>query len=323
MDLYNLTEKIKEVLKTKKTKIIFCDGDDDRIKTVAKYLLKNNLSTPQLLYKKTKSDEYGMNIFESPFKESVFEILNETLKSKFDTNQIKKLVDDELYFGCALLKNGYADGLIAGANRTTADTVRATLYCLGVNPNIKTVFGFFLVSAKNYGFGDEHWFLFADCAVIPNPSPKQFANIAISCDKIFKLFFNEQARIAFLSFSTNGSAKDQTIEKIYQTAKLLENSNILFDGELQVDAAIDETVAKIKNANLNKDVAGKANVFIFPDLNSGNISYKILQRLGNCRVIGPILWGLNLPVSDLSRGANIDEILDTSLSLCYIINKGN
>ncbi|MDP2912456.1 MAG: phosphate acetyltransferase [Candidatus Omnitrophota bacterium] len=215
-----------------------------------------------------------------------------------------------LIFGGLLVRRGAADGFVAGASHTTADTVRAALRCLKVDKNIGVVAGSFLMEVPNSPYGEKGVFIFADCGVNPEPDAKQLAGIAVLSADLFDKLVGKTPRVAFLSYSSKGSAKGPLVDKVKEAvARAKEISpKILIDGEFQVDSAIVPEVAMIKcEAN---DVAGKANVLIFPDLNSGNISYKMTQRLANARAVGPILVGLTQPASDLSRGCTAEDIVD-------------
>ncbi|MFH0764577.1 MAG: phosphate acetyltransferase [Candidatus Omnitrophota bacterium] len=217
---------------------------------------------------------------------------------------------DYLIFGGMLVRQGLADGFVAGASHTTPDVIRTALRCLTIDKNIGVVSGAFLMEVPNSPYGDNGAFIFADCGVNPEPNSRQLAGIAVSSADLFRKLTGHAPRVAFLSYSSKGSAEGPLVQKVRDAvAKAKESSSgLLIDGEFQVDSAIVPEVARIKCAE--SEVAGKANVLIFPDLNSGNISYKMTQRLANARAVGPLLMGFTKPASDLSRGCFVEDIVD-------------
>ena len=217
---------------------------------------------------------------------------------------------DYLTFGAMLVRLDAADGFVAGANHTTADTVRAALRCLRIDREIGVVSGAFLMEVPNSAYGEKGVFIFADCGVNPEPNARQLAGIAVSSANLFKKIVGKTPRVAFLSYSSKGSAEGPLVEKVKEALRRARESSpeLLVDGEYQVDSAIVPEVAAIKCPG--DSIAGKANVLIFPDLNSGNISYKLTQRLANARAVGPLLQGFLKPASDLSRGCTAEDIVD-------------
>lgn len=232
---------------------------------------------------------------------------------KISEQDAHALLDDTLYHGVASLMSGEVDGLVAGSLRPTADVVRATLHHMGTRPHHKLVSGQFLVESLDQNSSNTGPYLFSDCAVVPEPSSRSLATIAATAAESYRFFTGGQPRVAFLSFSTKGSAEHPLVDRIREAHHHLHETHpeIIADGELQLDAAVDGPTATVKNAG-GSPVAGHANVFVFPTLEAGNIAYKMAQRFGRCRVAGPILWGLEKPVSDLSRGCTVDEIIDTA-----------
>lgn len=222
----------------------------------------------------------------------------------------KTVVESYLTFGALLVRQDYADGFVAGAKNTTADVVRTALRCLRIDKKVGVVAGAFLMEVPNSKYGANGVFIFADCGVNPEPNARQLAGIGILSAKLFQQLVGHTPRVAFLSYSSKGSAEGPLVEKVKEAlARAKEMSpDIYIDGEFQVDSAIVPEVAKIKCAA--SDVAGQANVLVFPDLNSGNISYKLTQRLANARAVGPLLEGFTKPCSDLSRGCDVDDIID-------------
>ncbi|MFA6321157.1 MAG: phosphate acetyltransferase [Candidatus Omnitrophota bacterium] len=217
---------------------------------------------------------------------------------------------DYLTFGTMLVRRGLADGFVAGANHTTADTVRAALRCLKIDKNIGVVSGAFLMVVPDSVYGEKGAFIYADCGVNPEPNARQLSGIAVSNAELFRKLTGQTPRVAFLSYSSKGSAEGPLVEKVKEAVSRAREASpgILVDGEFQVDSAIVPEVAAIKCPA--SDVAGKANVLIFPDLNSGNISYKLTQRLAKARAVGPLLVGFSKPASDLSRGCSAEDIID-------------
>ncbi|MEN6445625.1 MAG: phosphate acetyltransferase [Candidatus Cloacimonas sp.] len=225
-------------------------------------------------------------------------------------SQALETVRNPLYFGAFMVKDKKVDGMVAGAANTTADVLRAALQVIGVMPGLKTVSSTFIMPVPDFR-GEARVFLFADCAVVPNPTSEQLADIAISTALTRKAIIGDEPKVALLSFSTLGSAKDELINKVIEAKAILTERKVdfEFDGELQVDAAIIPEVAKRKAPG--SSIAGKANTFIFPDLQAGNIGYKLVQYFGKIKAIGPILQGLDAPASDLSRGCSVEDIVNT------------
>ncbi|MDD5449186.1 MAG: phosphate acetyltransferase [Candidatus Omnitrophica bacterium] len=222
----------------------------------------------------------------------------------------KTLLEMPVYFGALMVKNGAADAFVAGAVSTSADVARAAIYCIGIDRKAGTLSSSFVIQLENSPYGERGLFIFADCGVLTDPSPVQLAGIAYSSAKLFKALFDKEPKVALLSYSTKGSAEGPVIDKVRQALKIAMEKypDLLIDGELQLDAAVDIEVAKKKCPGSN--IAGRANVLIFPDLNSGNIGYKLAHRLAGARAIGPLLQGIARPCSDLSRGCSTQDIVD-------------
>jgi phosphate acetyltransferase len=218
---------------------------------------------------------------------------------------------DSLVSGCLLLREHEAEGFIGGASRTTADTLRAVFSIIGLAPKTSALFGFFLLE-KRLSDGDvRELVLLADCAVVPEPSPKQLAAIAVGAADAYRAFTGGEPRVAFLSFSTAGSAEHPFVDKVRQARDLAREKapSLQIEGEWQADAALDAFSATIKGVG-DSPMAGRANVLIAPTLETGNIAYKLVQRLGGCRAVGPVLWGTAQPANDLSRGCSSEDVLD-------------
>ncbi|MFZ1323047.1 MAG: phosphate acetyltransferase [Ignavibacteria bacterium] len=323
MDLFN--ELIKKSKRKRKT-IIFPESNDERVINAVKKILKTGCAKVILI-------ETGENVLKKIPDNKDLLIIDKEFCSQFvkDYHKIKSVkipdqkieqseseLKDTLTFSCMLLKNGYADGIIAGSVYKTSEVLKNSISLLGVSKNNKTVSSFFLFTFPSNHIFKEKIFAYADCGVVPNPDAEQLSDIAISTANNFKKLTGLKPKVAFLSFSTKGSAKSDSIEKVIKAVELTRKRSptLIVDGELQFDTAFVPEVADRKNPK--GKIKGDANVFIFPDLNSGNIAYKITERIGGAIATGPILQGLAKPVMDLSRGCSADDIFNMSLIISNI-----
>lgn len=315
MGIRSLFGSLREKISGKNLKIVFPEGNDERVLRAAARLKFEGLIEPiilgdvkevrALLAKFGFADQNYVIINSAEYDQfdEVKEAFLEIRKGKVTPEDAERLLQDVNYFGVMLVKLGLADGMVSGAIHSTADTVRPALQIIKTRPGISRTSGVFLMNRET----TEQRLVFADCAINIDPTAQELAEIAVNTADTAKIF-DIEPKIAMLSFSTKGSAKAPQVEKVQTATKIAKETrpDILLDGELQFDAAFVPETAAVKAPD--SDIAGQANVFIFPDLQSGNISYKIAQRLGMFEAIGPILQGLNKPVNDLSRGSSAEDI---------------
>lgn len=252
--------------------------------------------------------------FTEPYAE-LFKKLRE--KKGISLEEAREQARNPLYLGCLMIKRGDADAMVAGALSPTSHVLRAAFQVLKTKPGISVVSGaFIMLLPENCPFGDDHMLVFADCAVVPDPSAEELAQIAIETAKTTRNIAGLEPRVAMCSFSTKGSASNERVDKVVEATRLAHelDPSLLLDGELQADAAIVPGVGEMKAPG--SPVAGHANTLIFPSLEVGNIAYKLVQRLAGAGAVGPILQGLAAPVNDLSRGATVDDIVNTIIVTC-------
>jgi phosphate acetyltransferase len=243
-------------------------------------------------------------------KEHYINLMVELRKSKGMTKEeAARLIEDPLYLGVLMIKNGDADGEVSGADHATGDVLRPAFHYVKTAPGISVVSGAFIMILPEKCFGENGVIIFADGAVHPNPNEKELAEIAVASAHTARAIAGFEPRIAMLSFSTKGSAKNEMVDKVVNATRIAREMapDLQIDGELQADAALIEAIGRSKAPG--SSIAGKANVLIFPDLNSGNIAYKLVQRLAHAEAIGPVLQGMAAPINDLSRGCSVSDIV--------------
>ena len=300
-------DRVYERARKLKARIVLAEGEDARVQEAGRRIEREGLGKVELLDKATPHAA----------RPAMISLLRTRRPDKFPNDSAAtKALEHPLVFGACLVGVGEADVMLGGAVYTSAETIRAALWAVGTAPGIATVSGAF------YMVKDDRVLTFADSAVCPEPAPAQLADIAIASARERRRIVGDEPVVAFLSYSTKGSASGPRVERVLNgMAKLSERQpDFAFDGELQLDAALVPDVAAHKAPG--SPAAGRANVLIFPDLDAGNIGYKLVQRLGGWTALGPILQGLARPISDLSRGATSDDIVDTAAIAILQTRKG-
>lgn len=326
----NYIDKIKEKAKRIKRTIVLPESDDIRTLKAASITMKEGFANIILIGDESKINDIandnnidldGVKIINPNTYEEKEKLINEFYelrKSKGITlEEAEKIITENyLYFGNMLVKNGIADGLVAGAVNSSANVLRPALQILKTAKESKIVSSFFLMEVPNCKYGSNGLFVYSDCGMIQNPTSEELVEIAKASAESFKLLVDETPIVAMLSHSTFGSSKHSDVDKVTNAVKLIkeENNDLIVDGELQFDAAVVSEVAERKAKN--SKVAGKANVLVFPDLDAGNIAYKITERLAHANAYGPITQGIAKPVNDLSRGCNEFDIVGVIAITC-------
>jgi len=316
-------EKIIENAKKYKKHIVLPEGLEERILRAADNVLVNDIARITLLGSQdevlTKAKSLGLNNINKativnpktfPKKDEYVELMLQLRRSKGLTREdAEHLIEDPLYLGTMMIKAGDADGKVAGAANATGDVLRPAFQYVKTQPGISVVSGAFFMVFEDENIGSNGVILFADCAVTPNPNEHELAEIAITAAMTARSIGGFEPKVAMLSFSTKGSALHEMVDKVVRATQIAKKlaPGLQIDGELQVDAAIVPAIGKSKAPD--SPIAGNANVLVFPTLESGNIGYKLVQRLCNAEAVGPILQGMGAPINDLSRGCSVEDII--------------
>ncbi|MBR3049266.1 MAG: phosphate acetyltransferase [Bacilli bacterium] len=316
-----IIESIKERAKLNKKKIILPEINDERVLEAASIITKEDIADIIMIGNEDEINK-AKNKFTldkvSFINPNTFPYIDKLINTYYEERKhkgisfeeaVNTIKNDYMYFSCMLVKSGFADGIVSGASHSSADVIRPALQTIRNKATTKLVSAFFLMEVPNCEYGENGVFIFADSGLNQYPNSEELSHIAVNSAESFKLLVDKEPKVAMISHSTKGSAKHDNVNKIINATELAKkvNPNLKIDGELQADAAIVPEVAKIKCPD--SEVAGKANVLIFPDLDAGNNAYKLVERLAKAKAYGPITQGMNYPVNDLSRGCNALDIV--------------
>lgn len=317
----NFIERIKERARENKKTIVLPESMDRRVLEAAQTIIKEDIANVILIGKEEEINNLSsgldlnnvtiINPYTSDLTEELVNYLYELRKEKGMTLEEAErlLTEDYMYYACMLVKTKRADGVVSGACHSTSNTLRPALQIIKTKPGVKLVSAFFLMVVPNCDYGENGTFIFADSGLEQNPDPEKLAAIAASSADSFKLLVEKEPTVAMLSHSTMGSAKHADVDKVIEATRIAKEQypEYKIDGELQLDAAIVPEIGKSKAPN--SEVAGCANVLVFPDLDAGNIGYKLVQRLAKAEAYGPVCQGIASPVNDLSRGCSSSDIV--------------
>ncbi len=331
MEISGIVAKMAEKVRKNKKKIVLPESEDPRVLKAAAIVALNDYANIVLIGKREEIEKKckDENIDMPYDKIEIVDNLTSSKKDEYDTllyelrknkgmtlENAKKINEDKVYFATMMVKSDDADGLVSGAIHSTANTLRPALQIIKAADGIKNVSSFFLMETKKKEIGEEGVLIFSDCGLIEFPTKEQLIDITIESAQSYKMLTGYEPKVALLSYSTKGSAKGEAIDKLNDVLNELKERKVDFevDGEFQLDAAIIPEVAALKAPE--SKVAGHANVLIFPNLEAGNIGYKMAQRFGDTLAIGPVTQGLKKPVNDLSRGSSVEDIVGTIIVTC-------
>jgi len=316
-DTWNKARKLNKT-------IVLPETNDVRVLRAAEIITKSHLAKIVLIGKETEINELaakngvnisGAAIIDPALSENLEKYISEYQKLRekkgMTTEEARKIISEDYpFFGAMMVRDSDADGMVTGADHPTSHTIKATVHCVGVAPGISLISSFFAMITPKKEFGIDGLLFYADCGVNPNPTADQLSDIAITTADSFRKLVGRDPKVAMLSFSTKGSASHPDVDKVTTATNIVKSKRpeLLIDGELQADAALIASIGRMKAPD--SKVAGKANILIFPDLDAGNICYKITERLGGAIALGPILQGGAKPINDLSRGCSADDIVN-------------